>query len=79
MLTAKLTSKGRITIPTQVREARGLRAGGWLSLRARGCGVFEMVVPRADLAELRGVVRSRVKDVSLKVMSRATQRHGGRR
>lgn len=48
MLTAKLTSEGRITIPKQVRDALGLHAGGWLSFRVRGSGVFEMVVPFRD-------------------------------
>jgi antitoxin PrlF len=78
MPTAKLTSKGQITIPKEVREALGLQTGDRLAFRLREDGTVQVEAETVDLMSLRGAVRSRVKGVSVEAMNETIRRSGGR-
>jgi antitoxin PrlF len=60
MSTAKLTSKGRITLPLAVRAALGLSAGQKIEFLPEGDS-FRVVALRTDVAVLRGRFAGRVK------------------
>jgi len=78
MPSAKLTSKGQITIPKQVREALGLHTGDRLAFRVHGDGTVKLEADKVSLESLRGVVRTKVRGVSIEAMSEAIRRGGGR-
>jgi antitoxin PrlF len=78
MPSAKLTSKGQITIPKEVREALGLQTGDRLAFRLREDGTVLVEAETVDLMSLRGSVRTQVKGVSVEAMHEVIQRSGGR-
>jgi antitoxin PrlF len=78
MPSAKLTSKGQITIPKEVREALGLHTGDRLAFRVHDDGTVEVEAEKVNLTSLRGAVRTKVKGVSIEAMNEAIRRAGGR-
>ena len=78
MARAKLTSKGQITIPKEVRDALGLRAGDSLTFRLGRDGTVAVEAEKVSLAQLAGVVRTKIKGVSVERMNDAIRRRGGR-
>jgi antitoxin PrlF len=78
MPSAKLTSKGQITIPKEVREALKLQTGDRLAFRLREDGTVQVEAETVDLMSLRGTVRTPVKGVSVDAMNEAVQRSRGR-
>lgn len=78
MPSAKLTSKGQITIPREVRRALGLHTGDRLAFRLRENGTVEVEAEKISLASLRGVVRARVRGVTIEAMAEAIRQGGGR-
>ena len=79
MPSAKLTSKGQITVPREVRKALGLHTGDRLAFRLRADGTVRVEAETIDLMSLRGSVRARVKRVSVETMNEVIRRSGGRR
>lgn len=79
MPTAKLTSKGQITIPKDVRKALGLHTGDRLAFRVHDGGTVEVEAEKVSLASLRGAVRTKVRGVSLEAMNAAVRSAGGRK
>jgi antitoxin PrlF len=79
MPTAKLTSKGQITVPKEVREALGVDVGDRLAFRISEDGTVQVRAETVDLRSLRGSVRSRVKKMTVAAMNRAIRRHAARR
>ena len=78
MPTATITSKGQVTIPKAVREALGLEPGDRIAFRLIDNGA--VVEPETvDLKELFGVLRSRVKGVSVGDMEIAVATRAARR
>lgn len=71
MPSATMSSKGQITVPSEIREALGLKRGDRVSFRMRKDGVVEMVPESIDLLSLRGLLKPRRKGVSLEDMERA--------
>ncbi|MBI4704912.1 MAG: type II toxin-antitoxin system PrlF family antitoxin [Deltaproteobacteria bacterium] len=71
MPTATLTSKGQVTVPKPVRQALGLRTGDRLLFRVRDDGVVVIEVEGADILALRGVIKPKVRGVSVEDMNRA--------
>jgi AbrB family looped-hinge helix DNA binding protein len=78
MPSAKLTSKGQITIPREVRKALGLHTGDRLAFRVHEDGTVEVAAEKVSVASLRGAVRSKVKGVTVEAMNEAVRRAGGR-
>lgn len=56
-LTAKITSKGQITVPHQVRRALGVGVGDRLAFEKRADGVIAVVPMRKEspFAQYRGI------------------------
>ena len=65
MESAKVTSKGQITIPKVVRESLGVHAGDRIHFLVREDGVVEMFPRTRDLLSLAGLLRPKVLGVSL--------------
>ena len=78
MPSAKLTSKGQITIPKEVREALGVQTGDRLAFRIRDDGTVLVEPETVDLMSLRGSVRTVVKGVTIRSMDEAIRRSRGR-
>jgi antitoxin PrlF len=79
MSSAKLTSKGQITIPRDVREALGLKTGDRVAFEIRDDGTVVVEPQSVDLLTLAGSVQSPVKGVTLDDMERAIRKGATRR
>lgn len=79
MPNARLTSKGQITVPKQIREALGLRTGDSLAFRVRGDGLIVVENQKVALETLRGALRPKVKGVTVEAMNEAIRRGHKRR
>jgi AbrB family looped-hinge helix DNA binding protein len=78
MPSAKLTSKGQITIPKEVREALGLHTGDRLAFRVHDNGTVVVEAEKVSLTSLRGAVRTTVKGVTVDAMNEVIRGAGGR-
>lgn len=76
---AKLTSKGQITVPIEVRKALGLRTGDRLSFHLRKDGTVGVEAETVDLLSLRGALRPKVRGVTVEAMKEAVRRSAGRK
>jgi len=66
MATAKVTSKGQITIPIEVRTALGLETGSRVEFVANRDGSYEIMPATRSIRDLKGVLRSRRHAVILR-------------
>ena len=71
MPAAKVTSKGQITIPREIRRALGLDSGDRVIFWVREDGVVEIRPETVDLMSLRGMLEPRAKGVTLDEMDEA--------
>lgn len=76
---AKLTSKGQITVPIEVRKALGLRTGDRLAFHLHEDGTVGVEAETVDLLSLRGALRPKVKGVTVEAMKEAVRRSAGRK
>ncbi len=53
---AKVTSKGQITLPAKLRKELGLRSGDRSDFVEAAKGRYEIVARRKTLADLRGII-----------------------
>jgi AbrB family looped-hinge helix DNA binding protein len=53
---AKITSKGQITLPAMLRRELGLKAGDRVDFVANAKGRYELVARKKTLADLRGII-----------------------
>ena len=79
MPAAKVTSKGQVTIPKEVRLALGVEPGDRVSFVLRPDGVVELVARTGSLLELAGVLGERRLGVTLEDMDAAIADEAGRR
>ena len=56
--TAKITSKGQVTLPVALRRALGLKPGDRVHFRRTAAGDFEMVAKTRSFADLHGLFAS---------------------
>ncbi len=68
---AKLTSKGQVTIPKEVREALDVDAGDRVQFFIREDGVVELRPQTVDLKDLYGMLEHRGKAVTVEEMNEA--------
>lgn len=71
MPTATVTTKGRITIPKQIRGALALESGDRVAFRVREDGIVEMVRETVDPFSLFGVFEPEVRGVTVRAMDEA--------
>jgi antitoxin PrlF len=74
MASAKLTSKGQITIPRDVRKALGLHTGDRLAFNIRVDGTVLVEAEKVDLLSLRGIIRPKKRGISVEQMNEIIQR-----
>jgi antitoxin PrlF len=76
---AKITSKGQITIPVQVRAALGVDAGDRIEFVEVGKGEFNIVAATRSVKELNGMLqRKGRKPVSIEEMNAAIAKGASR-
>lgn len=81
MPAAKVTSKGQVTIPKEIRLALGVEPGDRVSFVLRPDGVVEMMARTGSLLDLAGVLGERrlgvtVGDMDAAISEVAVQRLG---
>jgi antitoxin PrlF len=76
MATARLTSKGRITIPQRVRDALGLHIGDRVAFLETEPGRFELIATTQPVEALKGIFGTAAKSVSLEAMNMAIAARG---
>jgi AbrB family looped-hinge helix DNA binding protein len=74
MASAKLTSKGQITIPKDVRDALGVQPGDRIAFTIRRDGTVTVAADTIDIRSLRGSLKSDVRSVSVEAMDEAIRR-----
>ncbi len=80
MIHAKITSKGQITLPVEMREKLALMTGDQVIFEQLDNGDFVLRKKTRDIRELRGTLKSPAgKPVSLKDMDRDVGEYLGRK
>lgn len=75
MAFAKLTSKGQVTVPVQVRNRLGLRTGDRIQFVEADNGKFTIAPANRSIRELEGILwRKGRKPVSIEEMNEAIAR-----
>ena len=69
MAAATVTSKGRLTIPAEVRQALALKAGDRVEFVELERGDFLMVAANRSLTDLKGMFGQPVKVISIEEMN----------
>jgi antitoxin PrlF len=76
---ATLTSKGQITVPKDVRDALGVEPGDRLAFRVAEDGTVTVVAETVDVRSLQGIVKSKVRGITIEDMNAAVRRAASRR
>lgn len=71
---AKLTSKGQITVPKAVREALRVGPGDQLVFHVHRDGRVTIEAATVDLLSLRGILKPKVRGVTIEQMQEAIER-----
>lgn len=77
MVRARLTSKGQITVPVEIRRRYGLETGSEIDFVAEAAGPRLVPVKRRKLLDLYGALRVKSPDVGMKEMRRVAGRKRG--
>ncbi len=76
---AKITSKGQITIPREIRELLGLQAGDSISFVTDEEGHVTFMPASKSVTSLKGIVPKPEKPVSLEEMKATIRARGSSR
>lgn len=76
MVSAKLTSKGQITIPANVRAALGLDTGSRVEFVETGKGQFAIIAATEDVQSLKGMLKKPATPVTIEEMNLAIAARG---
>jgi AbrB family looped-hinge helix DNA binding protein len=76
MVSAKLTSKGQITIPANVRAALGVEAGSRLEFVETGKGQFAIIAATEEVQSLKGMLKKPATPVTIEEMNLAIAARG---
>lgn len=79
MPTATVTSKGQITIPKEVRKSLGIEAGNRISFQLREDGVVELRPETVDVMSLCGILKPRIRGITLADMDAAIRKAASRK
>ena len=69
MATAAVTSKGQITIPAEVREDLGLKAGDRVSFIKSETGEYILKAKTGSIMDLKGFIQWKGKPVTIEDMN----------
>ena len=78
MATATLTSKGQITIPSEIREKLGVRTGDRVEFVELPDGEFALVAAAGDVRDLKGLVRAPRRPLSTEQMRKIVIARAGK-
>jgi antitoxin PrlF len=78
MTTATLTSKGQITIPADVRRALNVQAGDRVEFVQVESGRFELVAATRSVRELKGMLGTPTRTLSIADMNRVIAEQGAK-
>jgi AbrB family looped-hinge helix DNA binding protein len=70
MTTAKITSKGQITLPKQIRDLLGVHPGDQVVFRTTEAGIV-VEANTIDLLSLKGILKPKVRGVTIDGMKHA--------
>jgi len=73
MSEAKMTSKGQITLPKEIRLKLGLKQGDRVRFIVDDDGRVRLLPAKRDVSELMGILPSPKRRLSLKEMDEAVQ------
>ena len=73
MSEAKMTSKGQITLPKEIRLKLGLKQGDRVRFIVEADGRVRLLPAKRDVSELMGILPSPKRRLSLKEMDEAVQ------
>jgi antitoxin PrlF len=76
VVSAKLTSKGQITLPASLRAALGLDAGSRVEFVETGKGQFAIIAATEEVQSLKGMLKKPAKAVSIEEMNQAIATRG---
>ena len=76
MVSAKLTSKGQITLPASLRAALGLNAGSRVEFVETGKGQFAIIAATEEVQSLKGMLKKPAKAISIEEMNQAIATRG---
>lgn len=61
LASAKVTSKGQITLPAKLRQELGIKPGDRLDFTRNAKGKVEVIARTKTLADLRGILKTDIK------------------
>jgi antitoxin PrlF len=79
MANAKLTSKGQVTIPQQVRQRLKLESGDRVEFVELADGAFAIRPAASDVRALKGLLRRPKQSVTIEDMNAAVRVRGAQR
>ncbi len=77
MKTAKVTSKGQVTLPKKIRDHLKLSTGDRIEFLIDANGKVTLLPVTSDVKQLKGLVPKPTKPVTIKEMNRAILEEGG--
>ena len=78
MPVATVTSKGQITLPKPIRDKLGVKPGDRVAFREREDGTIVVEPETLSLLDLQGVLKPRVRGVTVEDMNEAIRRAAGK-
>ena len=79
MPASKLTSKGQITVPKDIRDALGVQPGDRIAFTIKRDGTVTVAADTIDVRSLRGSLKSDVRGVTLEAMDEAIRKSAATR
>ena len=73
MTKSKITSKGQVTLPKQIRDLLGVHPGDQVVFRPTAAGIV-VEASTIDLLTLRGALKPKAKGVTVEDMKEAVRR-----
>ncbi len=77
MATAKVTSKGQITLPKEIRDRLGVHEGDRVDFFEDAQGRIILLPASQDVRRLRGMIKPPARAVSIEQMNEAIRERGG--